>query len=242
MQFHRPFFLVQTKYALQESPAKKKKTKDKATLPIVDHSGNGLLHLYCQKPALNSVQMFGMIVHHFPDAIRTRFEIQKANPTRGVGRGHRKQCWWNRQDQHEKYMLPINIAISNNASVEVLEVLVSSDSEVLELKDGRDGACSLGIALQSTKQFGNNEAVLDFLVQANPKCVSLTDKRFNYPLHIACSVGSSLRVVQSLYRLNREVLLKKNINGETPLALAQRNSFCSEDVLNFLEANAFREY
>jgi len=206
-------------------------TEHHIALPKVDDTANGLLHLYCQKPSLSNIEMFGMIVHHFPDAIKTRTTIKKETSP-SVKRS------WNRQGkQYEPYTLPINIALHNNASVEIAELLASSCPEVLNLQDGRNGACSLAIALQRRC----DNSIIDLLLHLNPGCVEVADKRFNFPLHVACSIGSSLRVVKSLYQLYPNALSNKNMNGETPLAIAQRNALCPEEVLDFLESNAFRE-
>jgi len=203
------------------------------SLPMVDDTANGLLHLYCQKPSLTSIDMFGMIVRHFPDAIKTRTKIERGSSS------EQPRSFWNRQnDRCEPYTLPINIALHNNASAKIVDLLASACPEVLNLQDGRNGACSLAIALQTQHV---DISIVDLLLHANPKCAEVADKRFNFPLHVACSKGLSLEVVKSLYQLYPDALSKNNMNGETPLVIAQRNFSCSEEVLDFLESNAFRE-
>ena len=82
-------------------------------------------------------------------------------------------------------------------------------------------------------------AVLTLLVEANPKCVTVSDRRGNYPLHVAVSQGFSIDVVKKLYSMYPKALQMKNFHSETPLDIAQRSTRCPEEVMNFLQSASF---
>jgi hypothetical protein len=133
----------------------------------------------------------------------------------------------------ESYQLPINIALKYKASIEVVNLLIDAGSDALLLPDGSEGSYSLGIAL-NTKQ--NDLDLIQLLLISNPKSIMTTDRRQNYPLHIACSKGSNLQVIRFLYTKYPEAALKKNFNGDTALNIAERNTImCDDDVVAFLQ-------
>jgi hypothetical protein len=133
------------------------------------------------------------------------------------------------------YGYPVNVAMTHRASMEVLKMLVEAGPDVLCQKDGTDGSGSLGIALCNKCDV----AVLNLLIQANPLCVSVSDRRGNYPLHVAVNHGFPIEVVKRLYIMHPKALQMKNFHSETPLDIAQRSTRCSEEVMNFLQSTAF---
>jgi len=147
----------------------------------------------------------------------------------------------------EAYSYPINIALNNQASVEVVAMLASAAPEVLTEQDGFHQVCPLSLALttmmgnakesKSSKSSSNNfMAVIDVLLTANPRAVCLPDRRHNLPLHIAIQHGAPMEIVRQLYCLYPEAGRMQNFHGETPLLIAQRTSKCPEAVLDFLQA------
>jgi hypothetical protein len=133
------------------------------------------------------------------------------------------------------YGYPVNVAITHGGSMEVIQMLVEAGPDVLVQKDGTDGSGSLGIALMSNCGID----IVNLLVQANPECVKVPDRRANYPLHVAVNYGVSLEIVKRLYAMYPKALEMRNFHSETALEIAQRSTRCSEDVMNFLQSTFF---
>jgi hypothetical protein len=133
------------------------------------------------------------------------------------------------------YGYPVNVALTHGASMEVLKMLTEAGPDVLVQKDGTDGSGSLGIALMSKCDV----SVVNMLVQANPDCAKVSDRRGNYPLHVATNYGISLGIVMRLYAMYPKALQMRNFHSETPLDIAQRSTRCAEEVMNFLQSTAF---
>lgn len=133
----------------------------------------------------------------------------------------------------EAFSYPINIALNHGASFDVLAMLVCVAPNVLAQEDGSNRLCSLSLALTKRPQ---DTRVVELILTINPRAVAAPDRRHNLPLHVACQKGCPLSIVRQLYGLNRDALQAKNFHGETPLTIAQRNSKCPENVLNFLQS------
>lgn len=131
----------------------------------------------------------------------------------------------------ERYAYPINIAIQNKASMSVLELLVSHGKDVVVEKDGYEKTASLSIALCHRPR---DLDLVDLILFANLQGVMVTDRKLNYPLHIACAKGASVEVLQRLYLHYPAALFQQNFNSETPLDICRRTSLMSEEALNFL--------
>jgi len=133
------------------------------------------------------------------------------------------------------YGYPVNLAITNDGSLEVIKMLIEAGPDVLVQKDGTDGSGSLGIALLNNVDI----QVIEMLLQANPACVQIADRRGNYPLHVAVSNGLPFQLVRRLHSSYPKALQMRNFHSQTPLDIAQRSTRCSEEVMNFLQKNAF---
>ena len=131
----------------------------------------------------------------------------------------------------ERYSYPINIAIQNKASMDVLELLVNHGKDVLLEKDGYERAGSLSIALC---QRPCDLDLIDLLLFANVQGIMITDRKLNYPLHVACAKGASVDVIMRLYHHYPAALFQQNFNSETPLDICRRSSIITEGALNFL--------
>jgi hypothetical protein len=167
-----------------------------------------------------------------PDAVRKAIPItlEKGSIISGSGGGKKAQ---------NIYGYPVNVAMTHGASMEVLKMLVEAGPDVLIQKDGTDGSGSLGIALTTKCEHMHMGAVVTLLVQANPECVKVADRRGNYPLHVSVNYGLPLDIVKRLYAMYPKALQMRNFHSETPLDIAQRSTRCSEDVMNFLQSTAF---
>lgn len=130
---------------------------------------------------------------------------------------------------------PVNVAITHGGSLDVIKLLIDAGPDVLVQKDGNEGSGSLGIAL--TNNVDNK--VVEMLIQANPECVKVADRRGNYPLHVAVSHGMSIELVKKLHSIFPKALQMRNFHSQTPLDIAQRSTRCSEDVMNYLQNTAF---
>jgi hypothetical protein len=133
------------------------------------------------------------------------------------------------------YGYPINVALTHGGSTGVLKMLAEAGPEVLIQKDGTDGSGSLGIALSTKCPL----EVVNLLVQANPNCARVADRRGNYPLHIAVSQGLSLSIVRRIFAVYPKAQEMRNFHSNTPLDIAQRSTRCPEEVMNFLQSSAY---
>lgn len=130
---------------------------------------------------------------------------------------------------HE-YDYPINIALEHKASLPVLKMLAKSAPEILTNGDGHEWGSSLSCALYMKQGID----VLSMLLKANRAQVRVRDHHMNYPLHVACLVGSPLPIIKLLASRYRCALRKKNFHGLTPLDIAQQNPCCNDEVVDYL--------
>jgi hypothetical protein len=133
------------------------------------------------------------------------------------------------------YGYPINVALSHGASMGVLRMLAEAGPDVLTQKDGTNGSGSLGIALAAKC----NLEMINLLIQANPNCALVADRRGNYPLHVAVSQGLSLDIVKRIHYGYPKAQEMRNFHSDTPLDIAQRSTRCPEEVINFLQSSAY---
>lgn len=179
-----------------------------------------LLHQSCRLyPTTDAVVESALRID--PDAIR------RAVPTT-VDHGSLKKA-------NNVYGYPINVALTYGASMGVLKMLVLAGPDVLIQKDGTDGSGSLGIALSLKCDI----AVVSLLIEANPQCVRVADRRGNYPLHVAVSCGLPLPIVKLLFAMYPKAQEMRNFHSQTPLDIAQRSTRCPEEVMNFLQSAAY---
>lgn len=135
------------------------------------------------------------------------------------------------QVTQERYSFPINIALQNNASMDVLELLVKNGPDVMSQSDGFGRMGTLSVALC---QKPRDSELIDLILYGNLQGIMVTDRKLSYPLHIACAKGASLEVIQRLYSHYPAALFQQNFNSETPLDIARRSSMMDEEALNFL--------
>jgi len=197
---------------------------------------NTYVHQACQLFP-KSVDIIRSALQSDRDAVRRyeKLEQLKLNSTMKWGLMKNKIPLFNVKKRRvmESYRLPINIALKYKASNEVIKLLIDADPTTLLLPDGNDDYHSLIIAIKTKP---NDLSMIELLLVSNPKCIMMTDRRQNYPLHIACSKGSNLNVIRFLYNQYPVSAIKKNFNGETGLDIAQRNAvICDEDVIDFLQ-------
>jgi hypothetical protein len=207
--------------------------KAKAISPVSSRTNDTdkLLHGACQLFP-NSTEIIRSALLSDADAIRRPERLTLVSNHSTSKRASQKGF-----NRVEPYTLPINIALRHKASLGVLKVLVDAGADTIESTDGRESSTSLIVALKTNP---SSVSIIGLLLYSNNKCAMISDRKKNYPLHIACLRGSSLEVVHHLYQAYPTALSMKNFYGETPLDIAQRTSSCPEDVLSFLQSNTLR--
>lgn len=131
----------------------------------------------------------------------------------------------------EPYNYALNLAITNNVSSEVLEMLINAAPSVLTLKDGSAQASSLAILI---KHRPNDVATVDKIILKKPKCVLIKDRHENNVAHVAATSGACLRMMRHIIIMFPESLDMRNFHDKTPLQLAQQSVRCREEVAAFM--------
>ncbi|GAX14721.1 hypothetical protein FisN_11Hu262 [Fistulifera solaris] len=138
----------------------------------------------------------------------------------------------------EPYQYPLNIAISYQASAEVIERLATAAPAVLTSFDGlafgkqeHSNLTSLHILLRHQP---NDTASVDMMLLKRPSVATLVDRHGNTPLHTAVMHSAALKTIHHLNLFNPDHIKRRNGNGCTPLQLAQSLSFCSQKVVSYL--------
>lgn len=147
-----------------------------------------------------------------------------------------------------EYIYPINIALMNHASLEVIEFLAMQGPEVLERPDGPEQSGSLGIALsccffqgkESCLEYGIS--VVNILLNANLRCASIADKRLNTPLHKVVRMNVPIDLLARIYLAHPENLDRRNLLGQIPLHVAEMNTSVPECTLDFLQKLSYGQY
>ena len=146
----------------------------------------------------------------------------------------------------EEYCCPLNCAIQLRSSAKVLKELIRAKPAVLLIKDGRQQETSLSILLKCysscssslRKEKDTFTSVVSCMLDNIRGCACIQDRHLNTPLHVACSHGASLGIVQQVYLAYPQALHKANFHGDTPLQLALRstaaNTTNSNEVVDFL--------
>jgi hypothetical protein len=137
----------------------------------------------------------------------------------------------------DTYSYPIHIALRHEASEDVVDLLVSTDPSVLVQKDGPDESSALGVALAAQVE----TAVLRRLLAWNPEQAKIADKHGRVPMHVVVQNRVvSMEMVKALYQAHPEAVFQIDLKGDTPVALAERNPFCRETIVNYLQERVDR--
>jgi hypothetical protein len=200
------------------------------------------LHAVCcsgNDPRPNVASIIASIVARDGMAIRRRCQIAKTKTSsRSVVVVALKNHLARPCRTYEPYGFPLNLALlhqpQDEPDLDILRLLAELGPDVLRLDDGRNGGGSLTFAL---RHHPKNIHIVRLLLDVNPKCIQVSDKRGNWPLHVACFHGAPLEVVQELYHHDPSAIDKANMSGETPWHIVQRNSrLSSSPVAEFLYA------
>ena len=137
-----------------------------------------------------------------------------------------------RQRRPESFSLPLHIAVDQGGSLEVLRTLAELAPDVIVMTDGPE-SCNAIAAHLSKKH--HNLGIISMLIQTNPEALRGIDRYKNTCLHVACSKGAPLEIVELIYSHYENALKMKNFHGQSPLDVAQRTSICPLNVIDFIQ-------
>jgi hypothetical protein len=129
----------------------------------------------------------------------------------------------------EMYTLPLLIAIKNQASSEVLKMLINAAPSVLLLVDGHQRESPLCAYLRLTPF--PDLSVIEEMICKSPKCAFTVDRHDNTVMHVACARGADVDILQRLCQAFPQGLKRRNFHGKTPSQLVQQRTVtCSDDL------------
>jgi len=194
--------------------------------PQVDTMPSSLLHQAC---------------HLYPETIAVVASAIRLDPSAISRRAQTPADAADDEQRHPKrtkrngYSLPVNIALKSNASIDVLRVLCQAGPKVLLERDGPE-ACT---ALANAIYLDSPVEILQLLIETNPNSSKTMDRHSNLPLHVACSKGCSLQIIQILVNSFPDSVNQKNFDGRTALEIAQRTQVCDDSVIDYLQQATF---
>jgi hypothetical protein len=135
----------------------------------------------------------------------------------------------------ESYKYPLNLAIHNNATADVIRLLLEADPTVTSLPDGDENQGSLHILLRQQRNRHDILPLVDSCLLAHPICAQIQDNKGCVPLHLAVYHQAELDTVRHLVMVCPEALQMKNRRQQTPVAMAtQLHAICSDAVATYL--------
>jgi hypothetical protein len=135
----------------------------------------------------------------------------------------------------EPYKYPLNLAIHNNATADVIRMLLEADPTVTSLPDGVENQGSLHILLRQQRNRRDILSLVDSFLLAHPICAQIQDKSGCVPLHLAVFHQAELDTVRHLIMVYPEALQMQNRRQQTPVAMAtQLHSICSDAIATHL--------
>jgi hypothetical protein len=120
----------------------------------------------------------------------------------------------------ESYKYPLNLAIHNNATADVIRLLLAADPTVTSLPDGDENQGSLHILLRQQRNRHDILPLVDSCLLAHPTCAQIKDIHGCFPLHTAVYHEAELDVIRHLVIIYPEALQIQNRHQETPVTLA----------------------
>jgi hypothetical protein len=135
----------------------------------------------------------------------------------------------------EPFKYPLNLAIHNNATADVIRLLLEADPTVTSLPDGDENQGSLHIILR--KQHNRNDILplVDSFLLAHPICAQIQDNNRCVPLHTAVYHQAELDTVRHLVMVYPEALQMQSRRQQTPVDMAmQLHAICSDTVATYL--------
>ena len=132
----------------------------------------------------------------------------------------------------EPYTYPLNLAIVNKASSQVIELLIDAAPEILATKDGSLQETPLALFL---KYHPHDVSTFDKMLLDCPYSSGIKDRQDNTLAHIGARQGVAVEMMRHITILYPDSLTARNFHGLTPIELAQqRTSTSSEAIAQFL--------
>lgn len=201
--------------------------------PVLCMPVDSLLHNSC-KLYPTTFEIVQSALQFDPDAIRRTVLVesnQKADAS--------VEPLAKKQKLSDCFSYPVNIAIRHGGSAEVIEMLALAAPDVLVIRDGPCQGSSLAIAIRSDR----NVAIIKTLLEINACQTQIADRLHDLPLHTALHVPTvSLAMVKFIHNAFPDALSKTNIRGKTPVHVAEGNPFCPEEVVNYLQEQAYSPF
>ncbi|KAL7543379.1 hypothetical protein ACHAXR_013106 [Thalassiosira sp. AJA248-18] len=133
---------------------------------------------------------------------------------------HETKVWSTRpgffDGDHESHVLPIHVACSLHAPLEVIQAIVEAYPECLDKKESSFKRLPIHVACQ----FAAPVDVIEYLAQQYVAGTLEPDNLGRLPIHYACSNGAPMDVVNTLLRTNMASALYADYNGWLPIHVA----------------------
>jgi len=133
---------------------------------------------------------------------------------------------------HEARVLPIHVACSLRAPLEVVRALVEAYPECLSAKESSFKRLPIHAACMSSAP----PEAIEYLARECVAGTSEPDMLGRLPIHYACSNGAPEAVVRALLRVNPASMLYADCNGWLPLHVAVRSGASTEVVREMIRA------
>lgn len=231
-----------------------KESKDNASSCTI--SGNkrkaALLHRSCKLFARNAEIIASALLLE-PDEARLAeptdcgIQVSFENTNNEATTKSKKLRYSKQSLVQETFHFPVNIALKNAASPQVVEIVAKAAPGILVKPDGPEQVGSLGIALMVIDNWCDDPTIankiVDVLLAVNPDCAQGTDKHGNTPLHLAGRTNClSIETITKIYDAHPESANQRNFNGRTPLQVAQINTSVPEHIVDLLQKFSLKEH
>jgi hypothetical protein len=137
---------------------------------------------------------------------------------------------------HESNVLPIHVACSVHAPLDVIKAIVEAYPECVQCIESAFKRLPLHVACQ----FAARSDVIEYLVEQYVASTMEADVLGRLPIHYACSNGAPLDVVKVLLRVNKAATCYADFNGWVPLHVAVHfgaQTAVVEEILNVSPSN-----
>jgi hypothetical protein len=134
--------------------------------------------------------------------------------------------------EHESHVLPIHVACSLHAPLEVVRAIVEAHPQCLGMKESSFKRLPIHVACQ----FAAPVEVIQYLADEYVAGTLEPDALGRLPIHYACSNGAPMGVVRALLKSNPASALYEDFNGWLPLHVAVHFGASTEVVHEILQA------
>jgi hypothetical protein len=133
---------------------------------------------------------------------------------------HEAKVWSTRpgffDGDHESNVLPIHVACSVHAPLEVIKAIVEAYPECVGATESAFKRLPIHVACQ----FAARAGVIEYLVEQYVASTMEADVLGRLPIHYACSNGAPLDVVRVLINANPATTIYSDLNGWMPIHVA----------------------